>query len=62
MKYLVEYRKGDAGEIEAVVEASDEEEAARKFLAGKVEKVTVNFWVLWSDLVEVSPLEEGGEE
>lgn len=57
-KFLVEYRKGDAGEIEAFVEAKDEEEAREKFLAGEGVEVKINYWALWGDMVEVSPWEE----
>lgn len=57
MKWDVFYRKGDSGEIEAVVEAETQEEAVQKFLAGDVESVTVNYWVLWPDYVEARPKE-----
>lgn len=57
MKWDVSYRKGDAGEIEAIVEADSEEEAITRFLAGDVKEVTVNYWVLWPDYVEASPSE-----
>ena len=56
MRYLVEYRKGDVGEIECVVDASDEEDAVKKFLAGKVESFTVNFFVSGEDQVNVFQL------
>ena len=57
MEWEVSYRRGDAGEIEAIVEADSEEEAIKKFLAGDVKKVAVNYWVLHSDMVEASPSE-----
>jgi len=56
-KWNVAYRKGDAGEIEAVVDAETQEEATDKFMAGDVESVEINYWVLWRDFVEVSPAE-----
>lgn len=52
MKYLVSYRKGDMGEIEATIEAENPEEATKKFLSGACE-YTVNSSALWSDMVEV---------
>ena len=58
MKWDVSYRKGDAGEIEAVVEAETQEEAVQNFLAGNVESVTVNYWVLWPDYAEARPKED----
>jgi len=58
MKWDIAYRRGDAGEIEAVVEADDEEEAIKKFLNGDVKEITVNYWVLWPDLIEATP--QGG--
>lgn len=58
MKWDITYRKGDAGEIGAVVEAETQEEAVQNFLAGNVESVTVNYWVLWPDYVEATPAEE----
>ena len=57
MDWEVSYRRGDAGEIEAIVEADSEEEAIKKFLAGDVKKVEVNYWVLWPDYVEARPSE-----
>ncbi len=58
MKWDVSYRKGDAGEIEAVVDAETQEEAIQKFLAGDVESVDVNYWALHSSFVEAIPVEE----
>ena len=56
MKYLVSYRKGDAGEIEATIEAGSPEEAQEKFLRGDCEYI-VNSGVLWPDQVEVEEVE-----
>ncbi|GAH79354.1 unnamed protein product [marine sediment metagenome] len=58
MRWDVTYRKGDAGEIEAVVEAETQEAAMEKFLAGDVESVEVNYWALQPDFVEATPAEE----
>ena len=57
MKYLVSYRKGDAGEIEATIEAESPEEAAEKFLSGNC-NYEVNPFVLWGDFVEVEEAED----
>lgn len=58
MDWNVTYRKGDAGEIEAVVEAESREEAIEKFLRGDVKSVEVNYWALHADQCEVEPKEE----
>ena len=57
MKYLVSYRRGDAGEIEATIDAESPEEAGQKFLSGSCD-YKVNFWVLHSDMVEVKEAED----
>lgn len=54
MEWDISYRKGDAGEIEAVVEAVTEAEAIQQFLDGNVKSVKVNYWVLQPDFVEAS--------
>jgi len=58
MEYFVMYRRGDMGEIEAIVTAESEEEAREKFKKGKVAWYRVNFECLWADQVEVMPLGE----
>lgn len=58
MEWDITYRKGNAGEIEAVVEAETQEEARWKFLAGKVKSVTVNYGSLWPEYVEAEPKED----
>lgn len=58
MEWDIVYRKGNAGEIEAVVEAETQEEAIGKFLTGDVKGVTVNYGSLWSDYVEATPKED----
>lgn len=57
MKWDITYRKGNAGEIEAVVEAETQEEAISNFIAGKVESVEVNYWALWPEYVEATSRE-----
>lgn len=57
MDWNITYRKGDMGEVEAVVEAETQEEAIDSFLAGDVKSVEVNYSVLWRDFVEASPKE-----
>lgn len=57
MKWDIAYRKGDMGEIEAVVEADTQEEAINSFLGGDVKSVEVNYSVLWRDFVEATPAE-----
>lgn len=58
MKWDIAYRKGDVGEIEAVVDADTEEEAIQKFLDGDVVSVTVDYGSLWADFVEAREHEE----
>jgi len=50
-EYLVTYRKGVIGEIEALITAGSAEEACQKFLRGECE-YQVNPEALWPDLVE----------
>jgi len=56
MRYLVSYRKGDAGEIEALIDAISPEEAQEKFLSGDCE-YKINSHVLNPDMVEVERAE-----
>jgi hypothetical protein len=56
-EYLVTYRKGDFGEIEALVVAKSPEEAVRKFLNGECE-YQVNPEVLSPEFVEAECLED----
>lgn len=60
MRYLVSYRKGDAGEIEATIEAETPSEASAKFLSGDCE-YKVNSFVLQPDFVEVEEAEQEPE-
>lgn len=56
---MAEYTFGYRGnEIEAVVEAEDEEEAYAKLQDGDTESCEVQFWALWPEFWELTETTE----